>query len=49
DFNIYMDNYISAQVLLIRLRELGIGVCSIVRVNTAAFPLRLYDDRKSIP
>ncbi|PWW80880.1 hypothetical protein C7212DRAFT_160243, partial [Tuber magnatum] len=48
-FNIYMDNYFPLQALLIKLSKLGIGVCSIARVNASAFPLRLHDYWKNIP
>ena len=48
-FNIYMDNYLPSQALLVKLRELGIGACRTARVNGSAFPPDLHDSRKNIP
>jgi hypothetical protein len=39
--NIYMDNYFSYIPLFTYLRQLQIGVCSTLRVNSAGFPKRL--------
>lgn len=47
-FNIYMNNYIPLQALLIMLRVQGMGACSTVRVNTSAVPLAVPNDKNHI-
>lgn len=40
-YNIYMDNYFSNIPLFTYLRQLQIGACGTVRINSAGFPKRL--------